>query len=86
MPLQAKRPYVPFAVIAHHPVGVELRGRVGAGGEIAIVQADAGLRVVRILVQMLDPLRMERTGPPDQPVDRVALREQQLGQVSRLGR
>ena len=46
-----------------------------------IVQDETGLRVVWILVDMLDPLRMERTGPPDQPVDCVALREQQLGQV-----
>jgi hypothetical protein len=33
---------------------------------------------------MLEPLRMESAGPPDQPVDRVAFREQQLGQVGAI--
>ncbi len=60
---------------------VEEVGELARIGEIAIVQDDAGLGVVWILVEMLDPLRMEGTGPPDQPVDRVALREQQLTKV-----
>jgi hypothetical protein len=60
---------------------VEEVGELTGIGEIAIVQDEAGLRIMRILVEMLDPLRMEGAGPPDQPVDRVALREQQLTKV-----
>ena len=54
--------------------------------KIAVVQDETGLRVMRILVEMLDPLRMKDTRPPDQPVDRVAPRAAARSGRSRLGR
>ena len=65
-------------------VGVDLvqqRDQAGAVGEVAVVQEELGLRVVRVLVEVVDPGRVERRGPTDQPVDLVPLAQQQLGQV-----
>ena len=37
--------------------------------------------LVRIAVEMVDPAGVEGAGAPDQAVDLVALRQQELGQV-----
>ena len=52
-----------------------------AVGEVAVVQEEPGVRVVRVLVEVVDPAGVERRRPADQAVDLVALGEQQLGEV-----
>ena len=50
-------------------------------GEVPVVQEQARLRIVGVLIQVVDPRGVERRGPPDQPVHDVALVQQQLRQV-----
>jgi len=63
---------------------VEEVGELARIGKVAIVQEEARIGVVRVLVQVVDPLRVERAGPADQPVYDVALGEQQLCQVGAI--
>jgi hypothetical protein len=53
----------------------------GAVGEVAVVQVQPRPRLVRVLVEVVDAVRVERRRAADDPVDLVALREQQLGEV-----
>ncbi len=62
-----------------HPL--EQGHQPGAVGEVAVVQEQPGLRIVRVPVQVLDPRRVEGRGAPDHSVHLVALGEQQLSQV-----
>ena len=59
-----------------------LLGQMSSGiGEIAIVQHEALLLDVRVLVDILDPAGVERRRPPLHAVDRVPLLEQQPREV-----
>src|SRR5262249_10859117 len=49
--------------------------------EIAVAEPEAIVGRVRILVDALEPLGVERARSPHQAVDLVALREQELGEV-----
>ena len=49
--------------------------------EVAVVQKEAGLGVVRIFVEMVDAVGIERAAAPDQAMDFVILRQQELRQV-----
>lgn len=62
--------------------GVEPAAERGGVGEVGVVELHSGLvSVVGVDVDVVDPLRIEVGGPPDQPVDLVALVEQELRQV-----
>jgi hypothetical protein len=45
------------------------------------VEEEAGVGIVRILVEMIEPLRVECAGSPDQPVDCIPLGQKQLGEI-----
>jgi hypothetical protein len=45
------------------------------------VEEEPRLRLVRVAIEMVDPARVERAGAADQPVDLVALLQEQLGEV-----
>ena len=65
-------------------VGLDLldqAGEVGAVGHIPVMQAVPHMGVVRVLVEVVDALGVERRGPPLQPVHLIALLEQQFAQV-----
>ena len=48
------------------------------------MQKQPGAGLVRILVEVLDPLGVERAGPADQAVDLVALGQQEFGQIGAI--
>ena len=57
-------------------VGVDLaqqRDQAGAVGEVAVVEEQPGVLVVRVAVEVVDPAGVERRGATDQAVDLVAL-------------
>ena len=56
-------------------------GEVGAVGQVAVVQAEARVLDVRILVDVIDPLGVEERGAAFDAVDLVAFFEQELGEV-----
>ena len=56
---------------AHEPRGLR---------QVGVVQQQAHLLLVRIAVEMVDPLGVERGRPAHEPVDLVALVEQLLGE------
>jgi hypothetical protein len=53
-------------------------------GQIAVVQMDAGLGVVELVVEMIDALGVERRRAPLDAVHLVAFREQELGEISAI--
>ncbi len=55
--------------------------QVGGVGEIAVVENEAAVRFVRILVQVVDAVGIEERGAALDAVDDVALAEQEFGQV-----
>jgi hypothetical protein len=55
--------------------------QASAVGEVAVVQEEAGALLVRILVEVVDAVGVERRRATDQSVHLVALAEQQLSQV-----
>ena len=57
------------------------RDEPGAVVQVAVVQGQPAGRLVRVLVDVVDALGVERGRAADQPVHLVALREQQLGEV-----
>ena len=68
-----------------HLVGHDLLHQVRerrAVGQVAVVQEQPHVFQVRILVERLDPRRVETAGAADQAVDLVALGQQQLAQVA----
>ena len=70
-----------------HLVGVHLLhhvNQVRGIGEIAVMQHEAAAPVVRILVQMVDPVGVEQRGPALDAMDGVALAEQEFGQVGAI--
>ena len=50
-------------------------------GQVPVMEVHPGLRVVEILVEVVDPVRIEGARPPDQAVHCIALAQQKLGQV-----
>ena len=50
-------------------------------GEVAVMQDEAAVADVRILVQVIDPVGVEQRRPALDAVDDVALVEQELGEV-----
>jgi hypothetical protein len=50
-------------------------------GEISVMQIKPGLRIVEILVEMVDAVRVEGTGAPDQAVDFIAFPEEKFSQI-----
>ena len=65
-------------------VGVDLAhqgDQPGAVGEVAVVEVEPRVLVVRVAVEVVDPAGVEQRGAPDQAVDLVALAEQELGEV-----
>jgi hypothetical protein len=63
------------------PQLVEQLGEPHRVRQVAVVQEETHPHDVRILVQMVDALRVEIRRPPDETVDFVALRKQQLRQI-----
>jgi hypothetical protein len=61
--------------------GLHEADEVGAVGEVAVVQLEARLGIVRVAVEVVDPLRVEGAGPALDAVDQVALLEEELGQI-----
>jgi len=55
--------------------------QIGRIGQIAVVQDEAPALLMRIAVQMVDAIRIERRGAAFDAVHRVTLFEQQLGQI-----
>ena len=65
-------------------IGLDVLQQVGqrvSVGQVAVVQEHPGLVQMRVQVQVVDALRTEGAGATDQPVDLIALVQQQLGQV-----
>jgi hypothetical protein len=50
-------------------------------GHVAVVQDEAAIGIVRILVEMIDALRIDERGAALDAVHDVALAEQELGEV-----
>ena len=55
--------------------------QIGGIGQVAVVQVQANATVMRILVEMIDAIGIERGGPAFDAVNLVALLQQQLRQV-----
>jgi hypothetical protein len=55
--------------------------QVGAVGEIAVMEHQAGIALVGVLVEVIDAAGVEAAGPPLDAVHRIALFQQELGQV-----
>ncbi len=49
--------------------------------QVAVVQEQSRTRLMWIDVEVVDPRRVERRGAADQPVDLIALAQQQFGEV-----
>jgi hypothetical protein len=57
------------------------RDQSGSVAQVAVVQEEAGARLVRIDVEVVDARRVERGGTADQAMHLVTLGQQQFGQV-----
>jgi len=65
-------------------VGLDLledADQVGGIREIAVVQDQVAVCLVRVLVQVVDAVRVEQGGPAFDAVDFVAFFEQEFGEV-----
>ncbi len=60
---------------------VEEIGELAGDGQVAVMEIDPRLRVVKIPVEVSDPFGVEGAGPADEAVDFIALAEQKLRQV-----
>ncbi|GEB66296.1 hypothetical protein SAT01_37440 [Sinomonas atrocyanea] len=52
-----------------------------AVGEVSVVEEEAGLGIVRVDVQVVHSGCVEGRGPADEPVDLVALGQEEFGEV-----
>ena len=50
--------------------------------QIAVVEPHSCVALVRVAIEMLDPLGVERAGPANDAVNLMALAEQQLGEIA----
>ena len=67
-----------------HLVGLdsaEQRHQPSAVNEVAVVQEQSGARIMGIDVEVIDPRRVERRRPADQPVNLVSLPQQQFSEI-----
>ena len=55
--------------------------QVGAVAEIAVMEVEPRLRNMRILVEMVDPLGVERGSAAFDTMNLIALRQQEFGEV-----
>ncbi len=55
--------------------------RLRAVGEVRVVEEEPRLRLERVAIEVVDPAGVERAGAADQPVDLVALLQEELGEV-----
>jgi hypothetical protein len=65
-------------------VGLELVEELGQRrrvGQVPVVGEKADARLVRVVVEVIDPVGVEARGTADDAVDLVALLQQELGQV-----
>jgi hypothetical protein len=60
---------------------VEEAGQSDRVGEIAVVREEPDPLLVGVPVEVIDAIGIEARGAPNDPVDLVALLEQELGQV-----
>jgi len=56
-------------------------GEVGAIAEIAVVQLELGRGRMGILIDVIDALGVEQRGAPFDPIDLIALGEQEFGKI-----
>jgi hypothetical protein len=59
--------------------GLHDADQVGRVGQVAVVQDESAALLVRILVQVIDAIRVERGGAAHQAVNFVAFPQQELG-------
>lgn len=57
-------------------------GELFGVGEVAVGKEEPGLGVVRVLIDVVDALRVESAGAADDAVDFIALREQELREIA----
>ena len=58
--------------------------QIGAVRQIAIVKREARMTDVRVLVQMIDPVRVEERRAPLDAVNPISLRKQQFGKIGAI--
>ncbi len=58
--------------------------KVGRIRKVSVMQMEPDVLLVRILVEMIDAVGVERGGPSLDTVDFIAFTEQQLGQVGTI--
>ena len=56
--------------------------QVGAVRQVAVVQHQPRVALVGVLIQVIDAAGVEAAGPPLDPVHRVALLQQEFGQIA----
>ena len=56
-------------------------GQVAGVGQVAVMQLEAGVVHMRVLVDVVNALRVERAGPALDAVDRVAFFQQEFGKI-----
>src|ERR1700689_4976940 len=56
--------------------------QIGGVSKVAVMQLQLDVGFVRILIEMIDPISIEQGGAALDPVNDVALAEQQLGKIS----
>jgi len=55
--------------------------QVTGDAEVSVVEVHARFGIVKVPIEVIDPLRVERRGAPDEPVDLIPLVQQELGQI-----
>ena len=58
--------------------GPDQAGELGPVGEVPVVQVQPNTWLVGIPVEVVDPTRVERRGPPDDPVNLVPVLQQEF--------
>ncbi len=54
--------------------------QVGRVGQVAVMHEEADVRLVRVLVEMIDPVGIDERGTALDAVDDIALAEQEFGE------
>jgi hypothetical protein len=55
--------------------------QTAAIGQVAVMQRQLGAALVRVMVQVVDPVGIEQARPADDAVDLVAFAQQEFGQI-----
>jgi hypothetical protein len=61
--------------------GMEQVGKLARRGQITVVQVQTGIRVMKILLEMVDPVRVEGACPPYQAMHFISLVQKKFRQV-----